>query len=173
MWGRATERAGWLVAALVVLAAAGLAAVRRGRLEPMLVQGGSMRPTLVPGQRIAVAPLLGSLARGSVVVVRRPGDDLEVVKRVIGLPGERVRLVGGRLEVDGQEVPEPWLEHRYGAGADLDVVLGRDEHLVLGDHRAESTDGRSFGPVGREQLVGVVRFAYWPPRCLAVRVRAR
>lgn len=173
MRGRGVEPIGWLVAALVVLAAAGLAAVRRARLEPMLVRGGSMRPTLVPGQRIAVAPLGGPVARGAVVVVRRPGDDLEVVKRVVGLPGERVRLVRGRLEVDGREVPEPWLGHQYRAGVDLDVVLGRDEHLVLGDHRAGSTDGRSFGPVGRERLVGVVRFAYWPPRRLEVRVRTR
>jgi len=194
--GRAGDRTGWLVAALVALGATGLVAVRRARLEPMLVQGGSMRPTLVPGQRIAVAPLGEGLARGVVVVVRRPGEDLEVVKRVVGLPGERVRLVGGRLEVDGLEVPEPWLErgvgparqgglagpaahlaHGPGAGRDdgavLDVALGVDEYLVLGDHRAESTDGRSFGPVGRERLVGVVRFAYWPPRRLKTRVRTR
>ncbi|HKQ03150.1 MAG TPA: S26 family signal peptidase, partial [Actinomycetes bacterium] len=71
--------------ALGVLAAAVLA-VRRGRLEPMLVSGGSMRPTLDPGQRIAVAPLVRPPARGDLVVVARPrstgSKDLEVVKRV-------------------------------------------------------------------------------------------
>jgi signal peptidase I len=134
----------WLaVTAAVAVAAAGYAA-RRARLEPMLVRGGSMRPTLVPGQRIAVAPPARPLRRGAVVVVRRPGDGLEVVKRLVGLPGERVQL-------DGEA---------------LDLTLGPDEYLVLGDQRDASTDGRAFGPVGWDRIVGVVRFAYWPPRLL-------
>ena len=145
--------------------AAGLA-VRRARLEPVLVKGGSMRPTLQPGQRIAVAPLVRPPRRGDLVVLAR-GGDLEVVKRVVGLPGERVRLAGGRLEVDGTAVPEPYVA-AAGAG-ELDLRLGASEYLVLGDHRAASTDGRDFGPVGADALVGRVAFAYWPPR----RVRHR
>jgi signal peptidase I len=148
--------------ALGALGAAVLAA-RRARLEPMLVKGGSMRPTLDAGQRIAVAPLVRPPARGDLVVLRSPRD-IEVVKRVVGLPGERVRLRAGRLEVDGQAVPEPYLA-QPGAGA-LDLELGPTEYLVLGDHRAASTDSRDFGPVGADALVGRVRFAYWPPRRL-------
>jgi signal peptidase I len=153
--------------ALGALAAAALAA-RRARLEPMLVKGGSMRPTLGPGQRVAVSPLVRPPRRGDLVVVSRRDRDLEVVKRVVGLPGERVRLAGGRLEVDGEAVPEPYLTGAGGAG-DLDLRLGPAQYLVLGDHRAASTDGRDFGPVGADALVGLVRFAYWPPR----RVRRR
>jgi signal peptidase I len=90
-----------------------------------------------------------------------------VVKRVVGLPGERVRLAAGRLEVDGEAVPEPYLAGRGSPGTgDLDLRLGPAEYLVLGDHRAASTDGRDFGPVGADALVGRVRFAYWPPRRL-------
>jgi signal peptidase I len=143
-------------------AAAGLA-MRRARLEPVLVTGGSMRPTLPPGQRIAVAPLVRPPRRGDLVVLAR-GGDLEAVKRVVGLPGERVRLAGGRLEVDGTAVPEPYVV-AAGAG-ELDLRLGAAEYLVLGDHRAASTDGRDFGPVGADALVGRVAFAYWPPRRL-------
>jgi signal peptidase I len=177
--------------ALGALAAAALAA-RRARLEPMLVKGGSMRPTLDPGHRIAVTPLIRPPARGDLVVLNRPrstgapprgspdpsgstgapprgspdpSGDLEVVKRVVGLPGERVRLEAGRLEVDGQAVPEPYLAGPPGGG-DLDLALGPAQYLVLGDHRAASTDGRDFGPVGADALVGRVRFAYWPPRRL-------
>jgi signal peptidase I len=152
--------------AVGVLAAAGLA-VRRARLEPMLVSGGSMRPTLDPGQRIAVAPLVRPPARGDLVVVARPRPtgDLEVVKRVVGLPGERVRLAAGRLEVDGAPVPEPYLAGPP-TSAELEMELGPAQYLVLGDHRAASTDGRELGPVGADALLGLVRFAYWPPRRL-------
>jgi signal peptidase I len=151
--------------ALGALVAAGLAA-RRARLEPMLVKGDSMRPTLSHGQRIAVAPLLRPPSRGDLVVVARPGDrDLEVVKRVVGLPGERLRLHPGGLEVDGRPVPEPYLAGPPAAGT-LELELGPAEYLVLGDHRAASTDGRDFGPVGADALLGRVRFAYWPPRRL-------
>jgi len=158
--------------------AAAVQAARRARLEPMLVKGGSMRPTLDPGHRIAVAPLVRPPTRGDLVVLHRPGG-LDVVKRVVGLPGERVRLRAGRLEVDGQAVPEPYLADRRGPGnpegvprsidpsvGDLELELGPAQYLVLGDHRAASTDGRDFGPVGADALVGRVRFAYWPPRRL-------
>ncbi len=177
----------------VTLAAAALAlavvARRLARLEPVLVEGDSMRPTLLPGWRLAVGPLDHPPRRGDLVVVRRgptPSRSagaplrgspdpagLEVVKRVVGLPGERVRLVAGRLEVDGVEVAEPYLGGTGGeVGArraevgDLDVRLGEDQYLVLGDHRAASTDGRDFGPVPATALTGRVRFAYWPPRRL-------
>jgi signal peptidase I len=162
---RRTTALGAGALALGALVAAGLA-VRRARLEPMLVRGGSMRPTLAPGQRIAVAPLVRPPRRGDLVVLQRPRDrDLEVVKRVVGLPGERVRLHAGGLEVDGRAVPEPYLAGAPGTG-ELDLRLGPAQYLVLGDHRAASTDGRDFGPVGADALLGRVRFAYWPPRRL-------
>ncbi|HEY7606627.1 MAG TPA: S26 family signal peptidase, partial [Actinomycetes bacterium] len=66
--------------------------------------------------------------------------------------------------VDGREVPEPYLAGP--AGGDLELELGPAQYLVLGDHRAASTDGRDFGPVGADALLGRVRFAYWPPRLL-------
>jgi signal peptidase I len=148
-WWRPARR--W-PAALVALAAGAVLAARRARLEPLLVRGESMLPTLRPGQRIAVGPPKRPLPRGAVVVVRHPAEDgFELVKRVVGLPGERVQLAGGGP----------------------DAVLGPDEYLVLGDHREASTDGRAFGPVGWEQVVGVVRFAYWPPRRLRVPARGR
>jgi signal peptidase I len=149
---------------VVLLALAGLVvAARRARLEPVLVQGDSMRPALEPGQRIAVGPVRRPLRRGELVLLRRAGR--EMVKRVVGLPGERVRLVDGRLEVDGRHLPEPYAIGRGAeGGVELDVSLGEGELAVLGDSRRHSTDSRSFGPVRERDVAGVVRFAYWPPR---------
>jgi signal peptidase I len=152
-------------------AAVAVAAAGRGlaRLEPVLVAGESMLPTLRPGQRVAVGPLRRPPARGELVLLRRPGPGppLELVKRVVGLPGERVRLAAGRLEVDGRPVPEPYLVPPRAAGPPagaFEVALGPGEYLVLGDARDASTDGRAFGPVAADALAGRVRFAYWPPR---------
>jgi signal peptidase I len=159
---------------LVGTAVVGLAvAARRVRLEPLLAQGDSMRPTLDPGQRIAVGPVRGALRRGELVLLRRP--EREVVKRVVGLPSEHVRLVGGRLEVDGRRLPEPYAAAGPPLGdlVELDLTLGDDELAVLGDSRRHSTDSRSFGPVRLDEVVGVVRFAYWPPRRLRGRSRSR
>ena len=117
----------WPVAAA---AAAALAATRPFRVE---VAGRSMMPTLRPGDWL-LATRFGRIQRGSVVVLRHPGEALDLVKRVRACPGD---------EVEGR-------------------ILGRDEFLVVGDNEQASTDGRSFGAVPREAIEGVVRFRYHP-----------
>ncbi|HKE98972.1 MAG TPA: signal peptidase I [Actinomycetes bacterium] len=156
-------------AALGAAVVAAVSAARRAGLEPVVVGGRSMLPTLPPGTLLAVGPAARRLRRGDLVVVRQgtPAggpEPLEMVKRVVGLPGEHVRLTGDRLEVDGRPVQEPYAGGPAGPPAVFEVRLGPGEHLVLGDHRGASTDGRVFGPVRADQVLAVVRFAYWPPR---------
>jgi signal peptidase I len=117
-----------------------------------------MAPTLLPGQYV-VATRPRHIHRGDVVVVRLPRRGIEAVKRVVGLPGERVRVVAGEAEIGGRKLNEP---HARGTGVSGEWLLEPGEYLVLGDDRGESTDGRTFGPVPGEALVGVVRFRYWP-----------
>jgi signal peptidase I len=97
------------------------------------VSGRSMEPTLSPGDWL-LATRTGRISRGSVVVLAHPGRQLDLVKRIAGTPGD---VVDGRL-------------------------LGPDEYFAVGDNRLESTDGRTFGPVPREAIEGVVRFRYRP-----------
>ena len=97
------------------------------------VQGTSMAPAVKPGDYLAVTRPR-RISAGAVVVVRHPARDLELLKRVVALPGET----------------------SHG------VALGPDQYLVVGDNTARSTDGRAFGPVDRQAIRGVVRFRYWP-----------
>ncbi|MGH2673903.1 MAG: S26 family signal peptidase [Actinomycetota bacterium] len=97
------------------------------------VTGESMAPALLPGDWL-VATRRGTIRRGSVVVLAHPIDGLDLVKRVAGVPGDDVG----------------------------DRVLGPAEFLVVGDNAGASTDGRSFGPVDRRLIEGVVRARYWP-----------
>jgi signal peptidase I len=92
-----------------------------------------MTPTLKPGDWL-VATRAGSVRRGSVIVLRHPSGDLDLVKRVAAVSGDRVD----------------------------DRPLGVGQYLVVGDDPAASTDGRTFGPVERSAIEGVVRFRYWP-----------
>lgn len=135
-----------------------------------LVRGDSMAPAFERGQHVLArraggAPL--ALARGDVVIVREPRDDLKsYLKRVVGLPGERVRLTDGLLYVAEARLEEPYLgglPSSVGLG-DSDWHLEDDEYVVLGDNRAHSTDSREFGPVKQRDIVGKVWFRYWPPR---------
>jgi signal peptidase I len=115
------------------MAAAAWAAARAVGAFRVEVAGSSMAPTLRSGDWL-VATRTGRVRRGSVVVLAHPARRLDLVKRVAGVPGDRVT---GR-------------------------ILGADDYLVVGDRPQASTDGRSFGPVSRASIEGLVRLRYWP-----------
>lgn len=136
-----------------------------------VVKGHSMEPSLRDGDRLVVdrvAPSLGELTRGDVVVMRYPRNPaVDFVKRVVGLPGDRIALKHGQLWVNGAMAPDEWtciadLE----TTAEVDVPEGC--YFVLGDNRPISCDSREFGLVPESLLRGRVRARFWPLDRVAV-----
>jgi signal peptidase I len=109
-----------------------------------------------------------SPSRGDVVVFKAPeraaetcGQGGTYVKRIVGLPGETVSATEGRVHVDGERLPEPYV-NEPGRTSDFRVTLGDDEYWLMGDNRGMSCDSRRWGPVAREAMVGPVFLVYWP-----------
>lgn len=162
------------------------------------VEGSSMHPTLDSGEYLMVnklpyfridmarlsrlipfwdvegpehkyLPLASPPSRDDVIVFRAPpSPDRDFVKRVIGLPGERVRISGGEIFINGERLDETYLSESD-LRRDMDCVpntfgcvLAEDEYFVLGDNRDHSNDSRDWGPVRLEVIVGKVWFVYWP-----------
>ncbi len=133
------------------------------------VEGESMRPTLRNGQQVLahrIRPADGPPRRGDVVVLRHPLEQGNVIiKRVIGLPGEYLRLAQDAVYVNGQSLAEPYLDgppcpvNRY----PREWVVAPDAWFVLGDRRTDSQDSRAFGPVHRELILAQVWWRCWPP----------
>ena len=130
-----------------------------------VVRGSSMTPGIQDGDRILVEPwsyLLGPIERGDVIVLRYPLDpEIDYIKRVIGLPGDRVVLAQGTVWVNGEELEEP-----YVTSIDPASVLTTDvepgQYFVLGDNRPRSSDSREFGCVPEDYVRGRVDLRLWP-----------
>ena len=130
-----------------------------------VVRGSSMAPGIQDGDRILVEPwsyLIGPIQRGDVVVLRYPLDpEIDYIKRIIGLPGDRVTLAHGEVWVNGVRLAEPYVESAD-ASSTMSVVVEPGFYFVLGDNRPRSSDSREFGSVPEEYVRGRVDLRLWP-----------
>jgi signal peptidase I len=171
----------WLFEWLAVLVVALLLAVgvRAYVAQMFYIPSGSMLPTLQVGDRIVVNKLsyrLHGVNRGDVVVFRRPplesADYSDLVKRVIGLPGDTIAAIDGKVDVNGRPLPEPWLPQPTpvtspsplpeGFSLNHPFVVPAGEYYVMGDNRSDSEDSRYFGPISKSLIVGKMSFVAWP-----------
>ena len=129
-------------------------------LLPIRAYGPSMLPTFEPGSLRFVntfAYARGGPERADIVAIRMAGRHVVYVKRVIGLPGERVHIAAGIVFVNGTPIDEPYVKLR--AGWDVpEVVLERDEFFVVGDNRGMRAPFHDFGVVRRERFIGKLLF---------------
>lgn len=141
--------------------------------QPVKVEGGSMEPGLEDQERIFINKLVyrwESIERGDIIVFRYPRDPRKsFIKRVIGLPGDRVRISYGRLYLNDRPMDEEYVPVEYqDARSYPETVVPPETYFVLGDHRSMSNDSREFGPVPRGFIYGKAVFGYWPMEKLGV-----
>ena len=157
---------------IVFIAVLVVSGVRSCLVQPSLVSGASMEPNFHGGDYILINELsyrFRTPDRGEVVVFRYPGDERTFfIKRIIGLPGERVVITEGKLYIynkehpNGIQITESYLPLDLKTAGEKDVTLGDNEFFVMGDNRDASFDSRQWGPLKRSEVVGSVWVRLWP-----------
>jgi signal peptidase I len=131
------------------------------------VEGFSMEPTLKDGEFVIVNKLaykLGEPQIGDVIVFHYPRDpEQEYIKRIIGLPGDTVKISDGEVSINGQVLDEPYIAAAPSYEKES-MVIPEGALFVLGDNRNNSSDSHSWGTVPLKYVVGQAVFVYWPPR---------
>jgi signal peptidase I len=141
--------------------------------QPVRVEGTSMLPRLVDQDRLFINKFVykfSAIDRGDVVVFRYPRNtQLSYIKRVVAVPGDRLRIDRGQVFVNDQLLNEPYVpvEYRDTKSAEA-MIVPADEYFVLGDHRSIASDSRDFGTVKRELIYGKAQFVYWPTQDVGV-----
>jgi signal peptidase I len=166
----------WIVVVVIAISAAFL--IRTFLFQQYYIDGPSMQTTLMPQNRVLVNKMsyrLHDVNRGDVVVFDRvvgeKHDDL--IKRVIGLPGESVEIKSCVVYIDGKLLEEPYLDpiqvaqtdlrNRCGDYVDREAEIVPDDHvLVMGDNRVQSFDSRAFGPIEIDMIRGRAFVSIWP-----------
>lgn len=164
----------WLIEWAVILVVALLVAflVRTFVAQTFYVPSTSMYPTLKAGDRIVVNKLFSTIHRGDIIVFKRPASEdcggppvPDLVKRVVGLPGETIAAKAGQVLITGSPIAEPWLPsgpqtHTTNFGP---VTIPTGHYFVMGDNRVNSCDSRMWGTVTHSLIVGKVVLIIWPP----------
>ncbi|MCL2684552.1 MAG: signal peptidase I [Synergistaceae bacterium] len=141
--------------------------IRTFVIQAFWIPSGSMLPLLEPGDRVMVIKFWYHLPklqpkRGQIVVFKYPVDPKrDFVKRVIGLPGEKIEIIGGRVFINDREIAEPYVHFPDNFTKEAEVIPPKS-YYCLGDNRANSQDSRFWGTVKEDFLRGPAVFRYWP-----------
>ncbi len=135
--------------------------------QPVKVEGTSMMPGLSDQERIFINKFVyrfESIGRGDIVVFHPPLDpSTSYIKRVIGIPGDRIQIDDGRVYVNGHLLSEPYIPEQFRDYVSCpELIVPSGTFFVLGDHRNMSWDSRKFGPVKEKYIYGKAVFVYWP-----------
>jgi signal peptidase I len=145
--------------------------VKQFLIQAFFIPSGSMEPTLKPSDRVLVNKLsydLHSVHRGDIVVFKAPPSEAsdpsvkDLIKRVIGLPGDRIQAINGHVYIDGKLLNEPYLPAgTITTNLPLSVVPP-GQYFMLGDNRGDSKDSRFIGTIPKNLIVGRAFIRVWP-----------
>ena len=141
-------------------------------MSPQEISGQSMDPTFHNGEYILTNKIeykLHNPARGDVVIFHSPKNrDIDYIKRVIGLPGDRVKLYANTMYINGERLNEPYIDASVitSGGSCLrenqELIVPKGKYFVMGDNRPHSSDSREFCAVIKEDFIGKALLRYWP-----------
>ena len=164
----------WEVLQVVIVALAIVLPIRFFVFQPFIVKGASMEPSFRGGDYLIVDEIsyrFTTPQRGEVLVFKYPLDKTQrFIKRIIGLPGEKIDIVGGRITITSAVGDKKLLNEIYittplseMALENNTLTLSSGEYYVMGDNRTHSFDSRNWGVLKEEDIVGRVIFRAWPP----------
>jgi len=141
-------------------------------ISPNQVKGSSMYPTFHDKEYILTDKIsfkLRDLHRGEVIILQSPDNpDVDFIKRVIALPGERVKILDGKVYVNDTQLHEPYIEVETPTFANGFILEGEEKtvpngnYFVLGDNRPGSADSREYGFIPHDHVIGRVLYRYFP-----------
>jgi signal peptidase I len=157
---------------IVIISLAIIIPVRYFLIQPFYVKGASMEPNFYDHEYLIIDEIsyrFNEPKRGDIIVFKYPRDTSQYfIKRVIGLPNEKIEVSDGKITVynegnpSGVVINEIYLEEGLKTSGNETVTLGPDEYFVLGDNRPSSYDSRSFGPISRKLIIGRTWIRGWP-----------
>lgn len=163
-------RSVWEILKVILIALAIVMPLRYFVVQPFFVKGASMEPNFFDGEYLIINEIsyyFREPRRGEVVVFKFPNDPSQYyIKRVIGLPGEKIKIQAQNVLIGNnnkmEELNEDYLINKAFIGGNFELELGSDEFFVLGDNRRASYDSRQWGAVPGKNMVGRVLVRVWP-----------
>ena len=124
-------------------------------VSPFFVEGETMSPTYNDGDYLLINKTTTKFDRSNIIVTHNPKDqDQFLIKRIVGLPNEKVEIKNGNVFIDGKILNEEYIiEQTFG---DISITLDNDQYFILGDNRNRSLDSRIFGPISLDDIEGKV-----------------
>ena len=162
----------WEVIEVLAVALVSFFLIKTFIVQPFVVNGPSMEPTFYSNQYVLVDEITYRLRkpeRGEIIVFRNPRNEAEFyIKRIIGLPGETVAVTDNEIEINGEKLNEGYINVKNGMMGRNNFILKDGEYFVMGDNRLQSFDSRSWGPLSKEEIIGMVRLRFFPLKNLTI-----